>query len=267
MMSHSACALARTTGTAKTTAISATARCKQNADCEAKDDANLCNGTWYCDKSLAVADCRFNPASAVLCAENGDTDCLANTCDPKIGACAMKLTGLQATCDDGNVCTVATKCDATGACTGQAKTCNDDDPCTDDACSPTNGCVHLANTALCDDGKQCTEKDRCKLGKCAGAALQCDDGNSCTSDACDEKFGKCSLAQKAEGASCDADGDGCTVNDACTKGACKVGKPVLCHNPVQKSGRSVTPHGLALLTDASMVVAGVSKATGKAPSG
>jgi CSLREA domain-containing protein len=68
--------------------------------------------------------------------------------------------------------------------------CDDGNPCTDDSCDPTTGCVHENNTAMCDDGDACTTHDACANGTCAGpVATDCDDGNSCTADSCDHLTG------------------------------------------------------------------------------
>lgn len=51
---------------------------------------------------------------------------------------------------------------------------------------------------------------------------ECDDGNACTDDVCDD--GACIHTNNAD--TCD-DGDACTIDDACTDGAC-AGTPVTC---------------------------------------
>ena len=184
-------------------ASAVTCKCKSNADCVVKDDGDLCNGTMYCDKSLKVPDCVHNPASKVFCSKKDDTDCLKAQCDAKTGMCGLHPVKSGATCDDGKPCTAKTTCDGAGACAGGAKnTCDDGDLCTVDACAPGKGCGHQVKT--------------------------CDDGNSCTQDGCDAKTGKCALKPLKEGAVCNADDDGCTVNDSCTSGACKAGAPLQC---------------------------------------
>jgi trimeric autotransporter adhesin len=44
--------------------------------------------------------------------------------------------------------------------------CDDSNPCTDDACNPSTGCVHSINANPCDDGNACTSGDVCVLGLC-----------------------------------------------------------------------------------------------------
>ena len=80
--------------------------------------------------------------------------------------------------------------------------CNDDNPCTDDACDVTaTACKNVANKLACDDGNACTTADTCANGKCAGQTADCDDKNACTADTCDVKMG---CQHKAmDGAGCD----------------------------------------------------------------
>ena len=68
--------------------------------------------------------------------------------------------------------------------------CMDGNPCTDDTCDPVVGCVHVNNTAPCDDGNSCTTGDTCSGGTCRpGGPTNCDDGNCCTIDGCNPATG------------------------------------------------------------------------------
>ncbi len=213
-------------------AAGVTCNCKTDADCEKADDGDLCNGTWYCNKALKVADCTFNPASKVYCSPKDDTTCLAATCNPKTGACALQPHNTGKACDDGNACTHGSKCLANGACVGAKLGCNDGNPCTADSCTPKAGCAHSVGAGLCDDGDLCTDKDVCSKGTCTGSPRVCDDGNDCTSDACDDKTGTCALTKLADGKLCNADDNGCTVNDSCKVGVCIAGAQLTCTNKV-----------------------------------
>ena len=67
----------------------------------------------------------------------------------------------------------------------QPDLCDDDNPCTDDACNPATGCVFTNNAAACDDGNACTTGDVCGGGVCSpGGPANCDDGICCTIDSC-----------------------------------------------------------------------------------
>ena len=184
--------------------------CTQNADCEKEDDGDLCNGIFYCDKSLKVPKCVFNPASKVFCSPLGNTACLTNSCDGKSGVCGLQPNKGGSPCEDGDVCTAGTTCDGLGGCKGNQPTdCDDGDECTVDSCKTPAGCMHVAKS--------------------------CDDGNACTVDSCDTKTGKCDGdADAMKGKVCNGDNSGCTVNDTCTKdGVCATGNSVICTQAVK----------------------------------
>ncbi len=76
-------------------------------------------------------------------------------------------------CEDGNPCTIADHCVA-GTCLGDPVECDDDNPCTDNACSDTGGCEYTPNAAACDDANPCTVGDQCADGSCSGTPVACD---------------------------------------------------------------------------------------------
>ena len=143
-----------------------------------------------------------NPCTDDSCNESGQCENMPN----------------QAECTDGNECTLADHCEAGQCVNSGLSKCNDDDVCTDDFCDPLQGCVHLLNSAPCDDGDLCTTKDQCQLGNCVGgASLVCVDGNPCTDDSCNPDAG-CEFVANQD--MCD-DGNLCTVTDQCLDGVCK----------------------------------------------
>jgi MYXO-CTERM domain-containing protein len=93
-------------------------------------------------------------------------------------------------CEDGNTCTTGDTC-AGGACQGGGMlACEDQNPCTDDACDPQAGCVHDFNTDPCEDGDLCNGPDVCAFGVCVpGATIYCFDNDPCTDDTCDPAVG------------------------------------------------------------------------------
>ena len=192
--------------------------CQNNADCAAKEDGNVCNGTLYCDKSGEKPQCLLNPATIVVCNIDTGSSCLKGVCNPKDGSCGQAPTAEGAPCDDNSLCTATDTCDG-GVCTGNVIDCDDGNACTNDSCTPAKGCLHpIAN---------------------------CDDGNSCTKDLCDPGSGKCSFAADLlEGALCDADESGCTLNDTCEEGLCKMGTPIICDLPAKVCEAAVcVPNG------------------------
>ncbi len=126
-------------------------------------------------------------------------------------------------CANNNQCAVGQACDPTSTlCTVCASdgACLDGDPCTNDLCDPTLGCLHLPNDATCSDGLVCTVGDTCAQGVClSGSVTDCADGDACTNDLCSPATG-CQYAFNT--APC-ADGDACTIGDTCALGTCTAG--------------------------------------------
>ncbi len=62
----------------------------------------------------------------------------------------------------------------------QGEKCNNN-VCTDDTCD-NNTCVHVPNSAPCDDGLYCTTTDICSGGQCGGSGTPCGAGEICNED-------------------------------------------------------------------------------------
>ena len=109
------------------------------------------------------------------------------TCDGVDNDCDGKVDG-DATCDDGNACTVDS-CHGTGGCTHEA----------------IAGCQPCTTASDCNDRNACTTES-CNAGRCAHdtiagcqpctTASDCNDGNVCTTDSCDA--GRCGHAVVAD---------------------------------------------------------------------
>ena len=221
-----------------------TCECASDADCAGKNNGNLCLGQFVCGQIGGSPHCFVKPGTPVVCATDADTLCAKAICQPVTGLCKATPQNDGEACSDGNACTTGEMC-AAGSCgLGATVSCDDANPCTDDACTPQKGCSHAANTVACDaDGSVCTVGDACGGGICQpGPALACDDGNPCTTDACDATTG---CTHSANNLPCD-DGDGCTGPDACGGGACLAGPKKVCDdgNPCTvdacKAGACVT---------------------------
>ncbi len=189
----------------------------------APDDGALCDDDDPCtaDDRCRSEGCRGEPR---VC--DDANPCTADTCEPGRGCVAEPV--VDGTCDDGDPCTEDDRCDARGACAGQALVCDDGDPCTLDRCvrpepgdvdPGTAGCVFEATSGPCDDGDPCTLADQCRNRVCAGTARTCGDDNACTLDRCDPATGECRFDPVADLAGCD-DGDPCTTLDRCRDGLC-----------------------------------------------
>ncbi|MGB0591278.1 MAG: cupredoxin domain-containing protein [Myxococcota bacterium] len=189
----------------------AACECEADADCATFDDDNLCNGVMACVAGV----CETDPATVVTCPQDSEADpCNYTACEPALGECLLLNEPDGTPCGDGLACTEGDVC-AAGVCQGAPVTCDDSNPCTDDACSEADqGCAYVNNTAPCDDSDACTEGDICGDGACgAGTAVVCEDEDLCTDDSCDSVLG-CMFKP----VSCD-DADDCTV-DSCEAGLC-----------------------------------------------
>jgi hypothetical protein len=159
--------------------------------------------------------------------------CTSDSCDPDSGCLFTAVGGV---CSDQDDCTAGDTCSG-GACQpGSAKVCEDGNPCTTDHCSGGACGTSPKTGGSCDDGNLCTTGDQCVAGVCQGSGgegccetdIQCDDGNPCTKDVC-SAGGQCSSTPGAmNGVGCNADSDGCTLNDVCQNGQCQAGAAVDC---------------------------------------
>ena len=155
--------------------------------------------------------------------------CTKDGCTAKSGCTHLAVV---ATCKlDDNDCTVE-KCINGGCKPAGSKVCDDLNPCTVDTClSATGACKFDSGSTdgkTCDaDGSVCTVGDGCSDGQCKpGKPMACDDGNVCLGWSCDAVTG--CKSKDLNGAVCDADGDACTVADACNGGTCQPGKKKDC---------------------------------------
>src|SRR5262249_35037311 len=135
------------------------------------EDGDLCTSGDTCSGGTCM------PGTMTEC--DDQNPCTDDGCDPQIGC---SHTNNAAPCDDGDACTSGDACSA-GACVpGATKSCDDQNPCTDDACDPQTGCTHVNNTAPCDDGTFCNGADHCQGGNCSvhpgsPCAQSCDEVN------------------------------------------------------------------------------------------
>jgi hypothetical protein len=182
------------------------------------DDKDVCTTGDHCHLGECIS-------SGTLSCNDGN-DCTDDSCSPLTG-CLFVHNDLP--CDDGDVCTTDDHCSGGSCQGGPPPDCADENPCTDDFCTPGAGCGHTFNTLPCSDGNACTLGEACANGVCTGGvAPDCDDDNLCTDDSCDPGQG-CVNAPNLLPCS---DGSVCTVNDQCADGSCQPGAPLDCDDGV-----------------------------------
>jgi hypothetical protein len=181
-------------------------------------DGDPCTTSDTCQANVCVG------ASPVVCTAL-DSCHDAGVCDPTSGVCSNPNKPDGTACNDSSACTPSDIC-VSGACTGQNPViCAPLDSChTAGVCDPGTGvCSNPARPdgSGCDDGNACTTGESCLSGGCQpGTPVVCTPMDSChDAGVCDLGTGACTNPVKADGTPCD-DGSGCTVNDACSSGAC-----------------------------------------------
>lgn len=205
------------------------AGCVQTPNSQPCDDGDTCTQQDTCHEG----GCQAGPVA--LNCDDGNP-CTEDSCDSELG-CQFEPN--SAPCDDTNSCTTEDTCMA-GNCIGLGLlVCEDGDPCTDDSCDPSGGCVHGHNTAPCDDANPCTESDTCSGGACtAGPPLECSDGDLCNGvETCEPTLG----CVQGVPLVCD-DGDPCNGFESCSGAlGCEAGEALQCDdgNPCTVDGCDV----------------------------
>ena len=206
--------------------------------CQTQGDGGVCKGVRSCGGATPGL-CTAKPVIEVCNGEDDDCDgqtdeavcddansCTTDAC-AKDGSCSH--VPAPGACDaDSNACTEGDAC-KDGLCTaGKEKVCNDNNPCTLDACLPASGCtVSDDDGAGCDDGDLCTFGELCSGGSCGGGLDKlCKASGFCMSASCDTTTGGCKEAAIPAQTPC-SDGNVCTSGDGCVDGSC-VGKAIPC---------------------------------------
>jgi hypothetical protein len=226
-----------------------TCACESDSDC-VDVDGDPCTGVPFCDKSGGKGVCAPNPATVIVCSSAADTDCRKNTCDPQLGACALKPVADKSVCDDGDACTKGEICVA-GACTAGTDVCK----CVSDA-----DCSDKKDGNLCNGTLFCNQQSGlCELNPASVVTCPTVEDTACSKNVCTAKTGKCKqmaradvvqvgcqaidlgggvvaqfclYAPKEPGSEGDGavfaceDGESCTKGDVCEGKSCKAGAAV-----------------------------------------
>ncbi|WP_225888202.1 hypothetical protein [Myxococcus xanthus] len=151
--------------------------------------------------------------------------CFDSRFDVASGTCVETPLEEGAACTPESRCQVDGRCQAS-ACVGHPRTCDDNNPCTVDACSPTQGCVtsrvacpapeNPCKVGLCDRDEGCTAVDADDFSPCGPA--DCQTAHLCFSGACRE-------VTPPEGFVC-APATACQGEGTCQGGVCQRPDPV-----------------------------------------
>lgn len=167
------------------------------------DDGEACTDGDECEDGVCKS------GSTMVCDCMTDADCKDDglRCNGVIGKCDQ--TTHKCTYVDG---------EGPVTCPPSPNECQEYE-CTE----PSGTCVlkDLPDYTSCDDGKYCTVSDHCVSGQCEGGKPRdCSSlDTQCLKGVCSEAQQACVTQNVADGTECEADGDGCTV-DECKNGSC-----------------------------------------------
>ena len=194
--------------------------CEDFVGCTATPNTSPCDDNSLCTTDDACVDGACTGGTPLDC--NDVKTCTDDACEADSGCTHIVNT---APCNDNNACTTNDTCDQGDCHGGPAPVCDDKNPCTDDFCDVSLGCVATNNKDACDNGDLCTSGDVCSGGSCsAGETVVCDDGDGCTLDACLPNLGCVLVGESADFSPCN-DNDASTQSDLCLSGACVGGHP------------------------------------------
>ena len=179
------------------------------------------------------------------CLPNCDgKQCGDDGCGGVCGECSGQDACIEAHC----VCQPACEGKACGddGCGGSCGECTSQDPCQNAVCNAETGLCQTEpadNGAPCEDGMFCTDNDACDgAGVCIGGAdTDCSEmDGQCGTAGCDEQADQCVVNQyEPDGTPCNADSNGCTIDDECGKGQCMAGNAAVCAQPPNPCEKAV----------------------------
>ena len=193
------------------------------------DDNNICTVNDYCDengvgKSGPARDC------------NDDDPCTEDLCGIAQNGCYHNPMPSNTTCEDGYICTTNDTCQS-GVCVGgPAKTCDDNNPCTQNLCDEdvVDGCHY--EPFVCDPH----HPDFPAIPGCTSCVtdLDCQNNPSASGNIC---ISGPNGGAKACVHSCN-DGSACTEDDYCAESSCQDGAEIDCNDGRQCSVDGCDPN-------------------------
>lgn len=147
--------------------------------------------------------------------------------------CVLRSSSLEGRCVDTNVvdgspceqpCVMGGRCEA-GQCVGAVRSCDDANPCTVDACDPSRGCFHDAETCAAPTAP-CLAQRCDPVRGCVAEPVE--DGVSCGAHDCVSAqiclAGACVVRPVPDGAAC-GEPSACQDPGVCVAGQCSVPPP------------------------------------------
>ncbi|MBW1873479.1 MAG: lamin tail domain-containing protein, partial [Deltaproteobacteria bacterium] len=139
--------------------------CLGDSNCSYADNTAACDDGYACTRDDV---CAGGSCSGILYSCDDNDVCTDDAC---LGDGTCLHTDNLAACDNGDLCTENDACVGGTCMPGNEVDCNDNNPCTNDSCVSTLGCVNDFNVNPCDDGDACTENDTCQAGACVGSPV------------------------------------------------------------------------------------------------
>lgn len=170
--------------------------------------------------------------------------------------CRTNGVRIDASCDDGDPCTINDVCDSSGGCRGVPMVCDDNNQCTEDRCELGVCIYEFKDDAPCETYSACEYNGRCSLatGQCEPTLfVDCDDGNPCTQDECIEinNYPVCVSSPHVQTGNssggciipCDTCADFCHPRGFCVPGTsmCHLEEKLYTPLPLSSSGRIIDP--------------------------
>ncbi len=119
--------------------------CVNGQGCKSTVNTAPCDDGKYCTDKDVCKSGKCTSGAPRIC-DDGNS-CTSDLCD-EIGAkCATFPKLANTPCNDANACTTGDTCDTKGTCVAKPIVCNDDNPCTNDACDTKTGkCAYTLNS-------------------------------------------------------------------------------------------------------------------------
>ena len=200
-------------------------QCTNDADCDAYDDGDKCNGVMVCDVPNKL--CVPLEDSAVTCDTSNDPACQTTACNPATGQCELSNSEDYTACDDGDACTGCAPgdsdcsqfdyCSAGQYASGLGKPCE---------CEVSEDCLPLDDDNICNGGWVCNE-GTCEIDPNTVVDCSGQEAPVCGAIACNPNTGACEVVDGENGVACD-DGNVCTDGDSCMDGECAAGETNVC---------------------------------------